>query len=295
MGGGHVDSGAVNGLRRVSHRGEPLLVVARNGALHAVGSSLAALLAAGLEELHAAVDRALAAPPLAGEPEAVLAPVDAQEVWASGVTYDRSRQARVEEAVVKSVYDLVFEAERPELFLKAVAGRVPPPGAPLRVRADSTWDVPEPELALVLTGRGEIAGYLVADDVSSRSIEGQNPLYLAQAKIYDDSLGLSGTIVLARDLGQRARAARITLAIERDGQGIFSGETSTAQMRRSFETLAAYLYRELSHPHGAVLLTGTGLVPPDDFTLEDGDVVEIEIEGVGVLRHPVYRPTGAAP
>ncbi len=224
----------------------------------------------------------------------MLAPVDVQEVWASGVTYERSRQARVEEAVVKSVYDLVFEADRPELFLKAVPGRIPAPGSPLRVRADSTWDVPEPELALVLTGAGDIAGYLVADDVSSRSIEGQNPLYLAQAKIYDDALGLSGTIVLARDLGERARAARISLTIERDGRTVFSGETSTAQMRRSFETLAAYLYRELSHPRGAVLLTGTGLVPPDDFTLEDGDLVEIEIENVGVLRHSVYRSPGAA-
>ena len=215
-------------------------------------------------------------------------------MWASGVTYERSRQARVEEAVVKSVYDLVFDAERPELFLKAAPGRVPPPGAPLRIRADSTWDVPEPELALVLTGAGEIAGYLVADDVSSRSIEGQNPLYLAQAKIYDDALGLSGTVVLARDLGDRARAARISLTIERGGRTVFSGETSTAQMRRSFETLAAYLYRELSHPRGAVLLTGTGLVPPDDFTLEDGDLVEIEIEGVDALRHSVYRSPGAA-
>ncbi|MCC6223112.1 MAG: fumarylacetoacetate hydrolase family protein [Thermoleophilia bacterium] len=285
----------MDGLRRVSFRGQAQLVAARDGALHPLEETLGELLAGGLGALHEAVDRALAAPPLAGVPEAVLAPIDAQEVWASGVTYERSRQARVEEAVVKSVYDLVFEAERPELFLKAAPGRVPPPGAPLRIRADSTWDVPEPELALVLTAAGEIAGYLVADDVSSRSIEGQNPLYLAQAKIYDDSLGLSGTIVLARELGERARSARISLAIERDGRAVFSGETSTAQMRRPFETLAGYLYRELSHPEGAVLLTGTGLVPPDDFTLEDGDVVEIEIEGVDVLRHPVYRAPGVAP
>lgn len=284
----------MNGLRRVLYRGEPLLVVTRDGALHPLEGSLGDLLAAGLGPLHDAVDRALAAPSLDGEVDAVLAPVDVQEVWASGVTYERSRQARVEEAVVKSVYDLVFEADRPELFLKAVPGRIPPPGAPLRVRADSTWDVPEPELALVLTGAGDIAGYLVADDVSSRSIEGQNPLYLAQAKIYDDALGLSGTIVLARDLGERARAATISLTIERDGRTVFSGETSTAQMRRSFETLAAYLYRELSHPRGAVLLTGTGLVPPDDFTLEDGDLVAIEIEGVDELRHSVYRSPGAA-
>ena len=195
----------------------------------------------------------------------------------------------MEEARVESVYDLVFNAERPELFMKMPAYRVPAPGAPLRVRADSTWDVPEPELALVLTAQGELAGYLVADDISSRSIEGENPLYLAQAKIYDDSLGLSDTIVLARDLGDAARSAAIQLRIERNGSTAYEGETSTANMRRSFEDLAGYLFRELSHPFGAVLLTGTGLVPPDELTLEDGDTVEIEIEGVGTLRHPVYR------
>jgi 2-dehydro-3-deoxy-D-arabinonate dehydratase len=278
----------MNGLRRVGHEGEERLVVARDSRLHPLDATLAELLSAGLDDLHVAVETALEREALEGELEG-LAPVDRQEVWASGVTYERSRQARVEEAVVKSVYDLVFEAERPEVFMKMPAYRVPPPGAPLRVRADSTWDVPEPELALVLTAQGEVAGYLVADDLSSRSIEGENPLYLAQAKIFDDSLGLSDTIVLARDLGDRARSARISLRIERDGAAAFEGETSTAQMRRSFEDLAAYLFRELSHPHGAVLLTGTGLVPPDDFTLEGGDTVEIEIEGVGALRHAVYR------
>jgi 2-dehydro-3-deoxy-D-arabinonate dehydratase len=278
----------MNGLRRVGHEGLELLVAVRDGALHPLGESLATLLAGGLGRLHDAVDAALAREAVRGNVD-VLAPVDRQEVWASGVTYERSRQARVEEAVVKSVYDLVFEAERPEVFMKMPAYRVPPPGAPLRVRADSTWDVPEPELALVLTAQGEVAGYLVADDLSSRSIEGENPLYLAQAKIFDDSLGLSDTIVLARDLGEKARSARISLRIERDGQTAFEGETSTGQMRRSFEDLASYLFRELSHPHGAVLLTGTGLVPPDEFTLEGGDTVEIEIEGVGTLRHGVYR------
>ena len=278
----------MNGLRRVSHEGLELLVAARDGALHPLDEPLATLLAGGLDRLHEAVDAALAREAVRGDVD-LLAPVDRQEVWASGVTYERSRQARVEEAVVKSVYDLVFEAERPEVFMKMPAYRVPPPGAPLRVRADSTWDVPEPELALVLTAQGEVAGYLVADDLSSRSIEGENPLYLAQAKIFDDSLGLSDTIVLARDLGDRARSARISLRIERAGSVAFEGETSTGQMRRSFEDLAGYLFRELSHPHGAVLLTGTGLVPPDEFTLEGGDTVEIEIEGVGLLRHGVYR------
>jgi 2-dehydro-3-deoxy-D-arabinonate dehydratase len=278
----------VNGLRRVRHEGRDVLVFAAPSGLHPLGASLADLLGAGAEELVAAVDRALARPPLDG-PVETLAPVNHQEVWASGVTYERSRQARVGEAVVKSVYDLVFEAERPELFLKAAGWRVPPPGAPLRIRSDSTWDVPEPELALVLTAAGQIAGYLVADDVSSRSIEGENPLYLAQAKIYDDSIGLSDTIVLTRDVGDMMRVARIVLTIERGGQELFRGETSTSVMRRRFEELAAYLFRELSHPYGAVLLTGTGLVPPDDVTLEDGDLVEIAIEEVGTLRHPIYR------
>jgi 2-dehydro-3-deoxy-D-arabinonate dehydratase len=278
----------VDGIRRVERDGEILTCLARGVELRPLGEELFELLGAGLERLHAAVDAAADAEPLDGAWE-TLAPVDLQEVWASGVTYDRSRQARVDEAVVKSVYDLVFDAERPEVFLKAPAYRVPPPGAPLRVRADSTWDVPEPELALVLTAAGELAGYLVADDVSSRSIEGENPLYLAQAKIFDDALGLSDTIVLARDAGDAPRSARISLRIERDGAVAFEGETSTAQMRRSFEELAGYLFRELSHPHGAVLLTGTGLVPPDEFTLEGGDVVEISIDGVGTLRHDVYR------
>jgi 2-dehydro-3-deoxy-D-arabinonate dehydratase len=284
----------MNGIRRVRQGDELLTCVAADDRLHPAGGELFELLAAGLGALHEAVDAALAAEPLDGEVE-VLPAVDLQEVWASGVTYERSREARVEEAVVKSAYDMVFAAERPELFMKMPAYRVPAPGSPLRVRSDSTWDVPEPELALVLTADGEIAGYLVADDLSSRSIEGENPLYLAQAKIFDDSLALSDTIVLARDAGDAARAAGITLRIERGGDVVFEGETSTAQMRRSFEELASYLFRELSHPHGAVLLTGTGLVPPDEFTLEDGDTVEIEIEGIGGLRHGVYRSAGGAP
>lgn len=261
--------------------------------LHPVDAALSTLLADGLERVHAEVDEARLRPALSG-PAEPLAPVDRQEVWCSGVTYERSRQARVDEAVVKSVYDLVFDAERPELFMKAPAYRVPLPGAPLRIRADSSWDVPEPELGLVLTARGEIAGYVVGDDLSSRSIEGENPLYLAQAKIFDDAVALSETIVLARELGERARAAAIRLVIERGGETIFSGETSTASMVRRFDELASYLFRELSHPYGAVLLTGTGLVPPDELTLQDGDVVEITIDGVGRLRHGVYRSRGAS-
>jgi len=272
--------------------GEPRVVVARGDALHPLDVTLAEGLGAGRDALFAAVDRAVAGSPLAGA-YAALAPVDEQEVWASGVTYRRSATAREEESVVADVYSLVYEADRPELFLKATPRRVPPPGADLRVRADSEWDVPEPELALVLDARGVIAGYLVADDVSSRSIEGANPLYLPQAKIYDDALGLSETIVLARDGSDAAiREAAISIAIHRDGVPVFEGATSVGEMKRSFAELVAALFAELSHPAGAVLLTGTGVVPPDEFTLRAGDDVRIAIEGVGTLRHGVY---GAQP
>ena len=276
------------GLRRVLAGGEQMLVCAAPSGLHPVGAGLAELLGAGLLAVHESVARALATPPLVGPIEA-LAPVDRQEVWAAGVTYERSVRARMEETVVADVYDLVYRAERPERFLKAPAWRVPRPGAPLRVRADSTWDVPEPELALVLTAQGEIAGYLVADDLSSRSIEGANPLYLPQAKIFDDCVSLSDTIVLADGLEGDSRNLGIVMIIIRDERAVFEGSTSTAQIVRSYEDLAGYLFRELSHPWGAVLLTGTGLVPPDKYTLEDGDIVEIAIEGVGRLRHSVYR------
>ncbi len=281
------DAGSV-GLRRVLAGGEEVLVYAAPSGLHPLDAGLAELLGAGLLAVHEGVARALATPPLAG-PVEMLAPVDRQEVWAAGVTYERSVRARMEETVVADVYDLVYRAERPELFLKAPAYRVRRPGAPLRVRADSAWDVPEPELALVLTAQGEIAGYLVADDLSSRSIEGANPLYLPQAKIFDDCVSLSDTVVLADGLEGDSRNLGIVMIINRDGRMAFEGSSSTAQIVRSYEDLAGYLFRELSHPWGAVLMTGTGLVPRDDFTLEDGDVVEIAIEGVGRLRHSVYR------
>ena len=285
----HPDAGR-DGLRRVLVDGAPLLTVARAGALHPVDGALGELLRVGRERLHEAVDRALQRDPL-GVPAKLLAPVDQQEVWASGVTYRRSATARVEESSVGDVYELVYEAERPELFLKASPARVPAPGAPLRIRADSTWDVPEPELALVIDARGEVVGYLAADDLSSRSIEGANPLYLPQAKIYDDSLGLSGTIVLARDVPD-PRSAAIELEIHRDGERIFAGGTSVSEMKRSFDELVAALYLELSFPAGAVLLTGTGVVPPDELTLQDGDRVRIAVEGVGVLEHDIYRSSG---
>lgn len=218
----------------------------------------------------------------------VLAPVDTQEVWAAGVTYRRSRDARMEESTQRDVYDLVYDAERPEIFLKATPRRVSHPGEAVTIRSDSTWDVPEPELALVLNRHGEIVGFTVGNDMSSRSIEGENPLYLPQAKIYDGSASLGPVVVLVSEI-DNALGLSIDLVIERDGAEAFRGETSTAQIHRSLDELARYLFRGSAHPDGAFLMTGTGIVPPDDFTLAEGDVVHITIEGIGTLTNPVAR------
>ena len=215
-------------------------------------------------------------------------PIDRQEVWAAGVTYLRSRDARMEESSQKSVYDLVYEAERPELFLKATPNRVSGSGEPVAIRADSTWDVPEPELVLAINRDGEIVGFTVGNDVSSRSIEGENPLYLPQAKVYSRCAALGPVIALAWDVPNPGKLP-IRLSIRRNGTERFSGDTSTDQMHRTLEDLVSYLFRGNEFPFGAFLMTGTGIVPPSEFTLEDGDEVEIAIEGIGVLRNPVVR------
>jgi 2-dehydro-3-deoxy-D-arabinonate dehydratase len=221
--------------------------------------------------------------------DAVLAaPIDLQEVWASGVTYLRSRDARMEESTQKSVYDLVYDAERPELFAKGTARRVAGPGEAVAIRSDSTWDVPEPELVLAINTAGEIVGFSVGNDVSSRSIEGENPLYLPQAKVYDKCAALGPVVALAWEIPD-PRSLAIKLTIRRDGRETFVGETSTNQIHRSFAELVAFLLRDNSFPDGVFLMTGTGIVPPSEFTLEHGDEVEIAIEGVGVLRNPVIR------
>jgi 2-dehydro-3-deoxy-D-arabinonate dehydratase len=228
------------------------------------------------------------APPLAeGAAAELLAPVDRQEIWAAGVTYERSRQARREESPEGGdFYDRVYEAARPELFFKALPHRVSSPGAAIRIRRDSSWNVPEPELALVLSARGDVVGYTIGNDVSSRSIEGENPLYLPQAKVYEGSCALGPAVALAGPAID-PRALTVGLTIRRSGQVAFAGETSTARLRRSPQDLAAWLCRELTFLWGAVLLTGTGIVPPESFTLQAGDVVEIAIEGIGVLTNPV--------
>jgi 2-dehydro-3-deoxy-D-arabinonate dehydratase len=218
----------------------------------------------------------------------VLAPIGAQEVWAAGVTYLRSRAARMEEsrdAGGGSFYDRVYDAVRPELFFKAAGWRVRGPGQPVRIRRDARWSVPEPELAVCVAADGAIVGYTVGNDMSARDIEGENPLYLPQAKIYDGSCALGPAIRIGAEPPPPESAIR--LAITRGGATVFSGETTLAQLRRTPAELVAYLYRETSFPHGCVLLTGTGIVPPDDFTLQSGDEVSIEIETLGRLVNPV--------
>jgi 2-dehydro-3-deoxy-D-arabinonate dehydratase len=213
-------------------------------------------------------------------------PVEPPEVWGAGVTYERSRDARVEESTVKDLYTLVYDAERPELFLKdAACRRTVGPGEPLGVRGDSAWNVPEPEIAVVLGEGGALAGLTIGNDVSSREIEGSNPLYLPQAKIFAGACAL-GPAVLVPDDWEAPLEIRMRIA-DAAGVELFSGETSTARMRRSFLELAEWLVRDNPVPAGSVLLTGTGVVPPDDFTLEPGQVVEIHVPGIGTLTNPV--------
>ena len=219
------------------------------------------------------------------EPYELLRPLDPPEVWCAGVTYERSRDARVEESSVQDVYTLVYDAERPELFLKdAACRRTVGPAEPIGVRSDSSWNVPEPEIALVVGADGQIAGVTIGNDVSSREIEGANPLYLPQAKVYAGACALGPAVRSPAP----AEPFVIRMRIFSDaGHEIFAGETSTARMKRTFEDLVAFLLRENPVPPGSVLLTGTGLVPPDDFTLEPGHVVEIEVPGIGILANPV--------
>jgi 2-dehydro-3-deoxy-D-arabinonate dehydratase len=213
-------------------------------------------------------------------------PVEPPEVWCAGVTYERSRDARVAESDAKDLYMQVYEAERPELFLKdAGCRRTVGPGEPLGVRSDSAWNVPEPEIAVVLGEGGTPAGLTIGNDVSSRDIEGSNPLYIPQAKIFAGACAL-GPAVLVPDDWEAPLEIRLRISAA-DGTDLFAGETSTARMRRSFPELVEWLLRANPVPPGSVLLTGTGLVPPDDFTLEPGHVVEIHVPGIGTLMNPV--------
>ncbi len=219
----------------------------------------------------------------------LLPPIDQQEVWAAGVTYRRSQTARMEESeAAADCYDRVYNSPRPELFFKATPHRVAGPGQPVRIRKDSKWNVPEPELTLVLNSRAELVGFTVGNDMSSRDIEGENPLYLPQAKLYNGCCGLGPWITLAGAMPP-VEEIGIRLTVRRAGETVFEGSTSGAQLARTFDDLIGYLARDNSFPDGVFLLTGTGIVPDSDFTLLPGDEVEIDIDGIGVLVNPVVQ------
>jgi len=214
-------------------------------------------------------------------------PVEAQEVWAAGVTYLRSKQARmVESEFSASAYDRVYDAVRPEIFFKSAPQKVVSPGEPVGIRRDARWNVPEPELALVINSAGKIVGFTIGNDMSSRDIEGENLLYLPQAKIYTGSCAVGPWVVVGMNEDE-ARQWSIYLEIRRAGKPVFTGETRIANIKRGFEELAEYLFRSQQFPEGAVLLTGAGIVPGDTFTLEANDSVHITITGIGKLENPV--------
>ena|ERR1051326_1144019 len=217
----------------------------------------------------------------------LLKPVERQEVWAVGVTYLRSKKARMEESDFSATaYDKVYEAPRPELFFKSMPQKVVGPDEPVGIRSDAKWNVPEPELAFVINSRGSIVGFTIGNDMSSRDIEGENLLYLPQAKIYERSCAVGPVVVVGADEAE-ARTWKIQLHIERKGARVFEGETSVGQIKRRFSELAEYLFRCQKFPHGAILLTGTGIVPPDTFTLQPGDKIAISISGIGTLENTV--------
>lgn len=219
-----------------------------------------------------------------------LPPIGQQEVWAAGVTYRRSRDARMEESQSgggSDFYQKVYEAERPELFFKALPHRVSGPEGVVYIRRDSSWNVPEPELTLCINRKGSVVGYTIGNDMSSRSIEGENPLYLPQAKTYDGSAALGPCILVTEQPLPPHTAIRMTIL--RDGRDQFSGGITIDQIKRPFDELVSWLYRECSFPLGCYLMTGTGIVPPDGFTLAAGDRIEIEIDGIGMLRNTVSR------
>jgi 2-dehydro-3-deoxy-D-arabinonate dehydratase len=266
---------------------QPRVGVRRDGRVAPVGfDSVAAL----LREPVAGVREKLtpAGPEVDAAAVTFLPPVDGRtEVWAAGVTYERSRTGRVEESSASTIYEKVYDAERPEIFLKSVAWRLVTDGEPVALRADSALDVPEPELAVVANSAGDIVGYTVCNDMSSRSIEGENPLYLPQAKIYSGACSVATGIRPAWEVDPGDLA--ITMRVVRGGEVVYEGETSTARLHRTLEELVATLFEPTDFPDGAVLSTGTGIVPEMSFSLAEGDVVEIEIAQVGTLTNPVVR------
>jgi 2-dehydro-3-deoxy-D-arabinonate dehydratase len=234
------------------------------------------------------VKTALANGQPASLPAVLRAPIQSQEVWAAGVTYLRSRTARMEESKDSgggTFYDKVYVAERPELFFKATPHRVAAPGETVRIRGDSRWNVPEPELTLAINSRGRIFGYTIGNDMSSRDIEGENPLYLPQAKLYDRSAALGPALFLSDEPLPPTTA--ISIEIRRNGAPAFNGSTTISQIKRTFPSLVEFLFRDNSFPHGCYLMTGTGIVPPDNFTLRSRDEIHITIAPIGTLTNSV--------
>ncbi|MEU4157817.1 fumarylacetoacetate hydrolase family protein [Actinoplanes sp. NPDC026670] len=258
--------------------------VCHDGAWAEIDHTLADLLAMPVDRARAAVE---AASRVRFRPGPTLPPLDRQEVWAAGVTYRRSRDGRREESGHGSLYEHVYTGERPEIFFKASPWRVVGDGEAVGIRADSGWDVPEAEVGLVLNAAGEVFGYTLGNDMSSRSIEGENPLYLPQAKIYDRACAVGPAIVPIWSAGPGP--FDIGLRVLRDGRTAYAATTSTSAMARSFEDLAGWLFRALSFPAGAVLLTGTGMVPDVDFSVRPGDTVEITSAELGTLTNPVIE------
>ena len=214
------------------------------------------------------------------------APIGNQEVWAAGVTYHRSRNARIEESKGGGdFYDRIYSAERPELFFKSMPHKVVGPLGKVKIRSDASWSVPEPELALLVSPNAEIVGYTIGNDMSSRDIEGLNPLYLPQAKVYDGSCGLGPCVLVQKE--RMSRSTTIRMDIVRDGEVSFSGTTALTELKRELETLVEYLFRNHTFLHGCYLLTGTGIVPPDAFTLQAQDEIRISIDGIGMLINTV--------
>lgn len=274
-------------LHRLRVGGGSRWAVCQDGAWAEIDHTLADLLALPLDRAREIVDAAAATAGDAPDGAQILAPIDRQEVWAAGVTYLRSRDGRREESGHGGLYDDVYVSERPELFFKSSPWRVLGSGDAVGIRADSGWDVPEAEVALVLDAAGQVFGYTLGNDMSSRSIEGENPLYLPQAKIYDRSCAIGPGIVPSWAAG--SGPFDIGLRVLRDDHEIYAASTSTSAMARGFEDLAGWLYRALSFPAGAVLLTGTGIVPDAGFTVCPGDTVEITCPVLGTLTNPVVE------
>ena len=279
-------------IARIAIDGSETWALQRDAAWHALTRSLDALLtepnlaAAALDAIGPHLCRAEDVAARPGPEPRFLAPIESQEAWAAGVTYERSQQARKVEAGGADFYDRVYASERPEIFLKATRSRTVGPGGEVGIRGDARWNVPEPELALVLNRDLVVVGFTIGNDMSSRDIEGENPLYLPQAKVYDRCLGLGPHIVTADEVPDPLRLD-VALRIVRGGSVAFEGGTSTARLNRTLDELCAYLGRCNSFPAGAILLTGTGIVPPDAFTLAPDDVVVIRIEGIGELTNTV--------